>query len=108
MTLASALELGSDFYGPLFIALGDNTSRAGSWTLEKDPQRADYRSVREENESCEYDWLDDAHKNMAYGADSMVALHWYKDTQVGSYNIAALDMYWLAKTLVAKFPEIFA
>lgn len=108
MKLASALENGSDFYGPLFLALDSNTSESGNWTIEKNPQRSNYISVREEDESLDYSWLDEDYKHMAYEADSMVVLHWYKDTQVGSYKIAALDMWWLAKTLVGKFPDIFA
>jgi hypothetical protein len=108
MTLSSALEIGSDFYGPLFATLDANTSDAGNWAIERNPQRSNYESVREEDGDQEHSWLSEEHKQAAYEVNSMVVLRWYKDTQVGSYDIAALDIWWLAKTLVEKFPEIFA
>lgn len=108
MTLAAALENGSDFYGPLFSALDANTAETGSWTIERNPHRSSYETVRQEDEHAEHGWLDEGSKNRAYEANSMVVLRWYKDTQVGSYDIAALDMYWLAVTMLAEFPEIFS
>jgi hypothetical protein len=108
MTLAIALENGSDFYGPLFNALDAHTAKSGNWSIEKNPQRLAYQSVRDEDEHAQYSWLNKEHMDSAYEANSMVVLRWYKDTPVGSYAIAALDMWWLAKTLVEKFPEIFA
>lgn len=107
MTLASALQNGSDFYGPLFAALDANTSEAGSWSIERNPHRSSYESVSEDDEHQEHSWLSEEHKQTACEANSMVALRWYKDTPIGSYDIAALDMWWLTKTLVEKFSEIF-
>lgn len=107
MTLASALENGSDFYGPLFATLDANTGESGNWTIERNPHRSNYESVSEEDEHQRHSWLNEEHRQMAYEANSSIALRWYKDTPVGSYDIAALDMWWLAKTLVDKFPEVF-
>ena len=108
MTLALALKNGSDIYEPLFATLDANTSPKGHWSIERNPQRGNYWSVREEDAGVEYNWLSDAHRDLTYNANSMVVLHWYQDTPVGSYKIAALDFYWLAVTLVDKFREVFS
>ena len=84
----------------------NNTGPGGSWMIERNEHCMSYLPVGE--------WLDDRQdffskdeRDRAIELNTLIALHWYKDTPVGSWKFHAADIPGLEKYVSQFIADTF-
>jgi hypothetical protein len=90
----------------IFAELNFHTSSMGSWSIQWNEHRAVYETVERQWQDDLFDFESPLEAARCLRENTLVVLHWYKDTPVGSYKIAAPDMEGLRRMASRLIDEI--
>ncbi len=90
----------------IFALLEAHTAAMGEWSIEWNEHRSSYETVEQQWQDDLWDFESEAEKARCLAENRLVGLHWYKDTPIGSYKIAAPDMEGLRRIVSRLLDEV--